>query len=63
LGHFDSYGSIGTELAIYAAKKNYRLGQVPFIVRERKDQPRFGRVLVANYKIFRALVLSIWHVK
>jgi len=63
LGHFDSYSSIGTELTIYAAKKGYRLSQIPFIVRERKDQPRFGRVLVANYKILRALVLSIWHVK
>jgi len=63
LGHFDSYSSIGTELTIYAAKKGYQLSQIPFIVRERKDQPRFGRVLVANYKILRALVLSIWHVK
>ncbi len=63
LGHFDSYGSIGTELAIYAAKRKYRLGQIPFVVRERKDQPRFGRIFVANYKIFRALILSIWYVK
>jgi glycosyltransferase involved in cell wall biosynthesis len=58
LGHFDSYGSIGTELAIYAAKNKYRLGQIPFVVRERKDQPRFGRIFVANYKILRALLLS-----
>jgi glycosyltransferase involved in cell wall biosynthesis len=63
LGHFDSYGSIGTELAIYAAKKGCRLGQIPFAVRERKDQSRFGRVLVGNYKIIRAIALSIWRVK
>lgn len=62
LGHFDSYGSIGTELAIFAAKKGYRLNQIPFTVRERRDQPRFGRVLVGNYKITRALILSIWHI-
>jgi len=63
LGHFDSYGSIGTELAIFAAKKGCRLGQIPFAVRERKDQSRFGRVLVGNYKIIRAVALSIWRVK
>ena len=63
LGHFDSYGSIGTELMIFAAKKGYRLDQIPFDVRERKGQSRFGRILVGNYKIMRAMVLSIWHVK
>jgi glycosyltransferase involved in cell wall biosynthesis len=63
LGHFDSYGSIGTELAIFAAKKGCRLGQIPFAVRERKDQPRFGRILVGNYKIIRAILLSIWRAK
>ncbi|MBI3524671.1 MAG: glycosyltransferase family 2 protein [Betaproteobacteria bacterium] len=63
LGHFDSYGSIGTELMIFAAKKGYRLDQIPFDVRERKDQSRFGRVLTGNYKIFRAMVLSIWRIK
>jgi glycosyltransferase involved in cell wall biosynthesis len=63
LGHFDSYGSIGTELMIFAAKKGCRLGQIPFSVRERKDQTRFGRVLVGNYKIIRAMALSIWRVK
>lgn len=59
LGHFDSYGSIGTELVIFAAKKGCRLGQISFAVRERKDQSRFGRVLVGNYKIIRAMLLSI----
>jgi len=60
LGHFDSYGSIGTELMIFAAKKGYRLGQVPFDVRERIDKSRFGRVFVGNYKIIRAMLLSMW---
>lgn len=63
LGHFDSYESIGTELAIFAAKKGCRLGQIPFAVRERKGQSRFGRVLVGNYKIIRAMTLSIFRVK
>jgi glycosyltransferase involved in cell wall biosynthesis len=55
LGHFDSYGSIGTELALFAARKGYRLAQVPFVVGERADAPRFGRTLQANVKIFRAM--------
>lgn len=63
LGHFDSYGSIGTELTIFAAKKGCRLSQIPFDVRERKDQSRFGRILIGNYKIFRAMWLSLWRVK
>lgn len=63
LGHFDSYGSIGTELTVFAAKKGFRLGQISFDVRERKGQSRFGQVLAGNYKIIRALMFSIWCVK
>ncbi len=62
LGYFDSYGSVGTELAIFAAKKGYQLGQVPFNVQARKGQSRFGRAIEGNYKIIRAMVLSIWRV-
>lgn len=63
LGHFDSYGSIGTELAIFAAKKGCRLGQIPFAVRERKGQSRFGQVLAGNYKIIRAMLLTTVRIK
>lgn len=59
LGHFDSYGSIGTELIIFAAKKGFRFSQIPFTVRERKGQSRFGQIFTGNYKIFRALLLSV----
>lgn len=58
LGHFDSYGSIGTELMLFAARRKLVIAQVPFDVRDREGQPRFGRRLSANYKIFRALLLS-----
>lgn len=57
LGHFDSYGSIGTELALFAARSNYRIAQIPIMVRDRVDAPRFGRTLQANLKIFRAMAL------
>lgn len=59
LGHFDSYGSIGTELTIFAAKKGCIIEQLPFNVRERSGESRFGQMLSANYKIIRAMALSI----
>lgn len=62
LGHFDSYGSIGTELIIFAVKGGSRLDQIPFEVRARTGESRFGRVLSGNYKIFRALLFSIWKI-
>ena len=60
LGHFDSYGSIGTELMIFAVKKNYRFRQIQFNIQQRVDQPRFGKKLSGNYKIIRAMLLLIW---
>lgn len=59
LGHFDSYGSIGTELTIFAAKKGCIIEQLPFNVRERSGESKFGQMLSANYKIIRAMALSI----
>lgn len=55
LGHFDSYNSIGTELAIYAAKKGMKIGQVPVKTRDRVGAPRFGTRISANRRIFAAL--------
>jgi len=54
-GCFDSYGSIGTELAFYAVKNKHNFSQVEFEVKDRIDSPRFGSLIVANYKIMRAL--------
>ena len=59
LGHFDSYGSIGTELCIFAAKNNFKIAQVQFEVAERIDDPRFGDFWGANWKIFRAIILGV----
>ncbi len=55
LGHFDSYDSIGTELAIFAAKNGKMISQIPVKTRERADAPRFGSRYLANTRIFRAL--------
>jgi glycosyltransferase involved in cell wall biosynthesis len=57
LGYFDSYGSVGTELMIYAARQNKKIIQIPVITADRIDAPRFGRKLQANLKILRALIL------
>jgi len=57
LGCFDSYGSVGTELAIFAARRQCRIANLPIRTRARSGQPRFGSSLRANYLILRAL----WH--
>jgi hypothetical protein len=59
LGHFDSYGSVGTELMIYAAKNHFKIRQARIEVRERQGQSRFGQILAANYKIMNALLFSL----
>ncbi len=63
LGHFDSYGSIGTELMIYAARNHFIFNQVFIQVRERQGKPRFGQLFTANYKIISAMLFSLWRVK
>lgn len=60
LGHFDSYGSVGTELTLFALRRGMRVRQIPFEVRERKDQPRFGHRFAANYRIMRSLAISLF---
>ena len=60
LGHFDSYDSIGTELAIYAAKSGKKIAQVDVKTRRRNDASRFGRRFSANQKIFRALWIGVF---
>ena len=59
LGHFDSYNSIGTEMAIYAAKSGKKIAQVPVSTRERADIPRFGNWFSTNARLLRALWLGM----
>lgn len=59
LGHFDSYGSIGTELCIFASKNHFQIREIPFEVKERADNPRLGSIWSANLKILRAMLLGI----
>lgn len=59
LGYFDSYSSIGTELAIYAAKTGKTISQFPVKTQKRSDEPRFGIRYSANKQILRALWISL----
>ena len=58
-GAFDTYGSIGTELMLYAARCGARLVQVPVKTAGRQGTPRFGRRWSANMKILRACWLGM----
>jgi len=60
-GDFDSYKSIGTELALFAARRKYVVEQIKFLVGDRQDQPRFGRIFIANIRILRAMLMDIFY--
>lgn len=55
LGHFDSYGSVGTELVVFAAKSGMKISQLPIKTRDRVDAPRFGNRFSSNKRIMHAL--------
>jgi len=59
LGHFDSYESIGTELALHAARRRRVVVNLPIRTRSRRGVSRFGNGWRANRRILRALVLGI----
>lgn len=63
LGHFDSFGSIGTELAMFAVCNDFRLSQIPVLTRDRVGSPRFGRAFAANLRILRAMFLVLWRTR
>ena len=54
LGHVDCHGSIGSELALYAARSGCRVAQIPVPTRSRADVPRVGAGLRINMRILRA---------
>lgn len=58
-GYFDSYNSIGTELAFFAILHKYRYTQLLIPINKRRTKPRFSPSFLANIKILRALILII----
>jgi len=58
-GHFDSFHSIGSELAVRSMANRCRYIEMDIITRDRADAPRFGRRFAANYKILRAMAILV----
>lgn len=56
-----TYPSIGTELAILAARRQWKIRQVPALTHERTGDSRFGSGLRANWLILRALFCGLFH--
>jgi glycosyltransferase involved in cell wall biosynthesis len=56
---FDSFGSIGTELAVRSAARGARRVEQATRIRDRADSPRFGRRLAANLRILRAMCILL----
>jgi glycosyltransferase involved in cell wall biosynthesis len=54
-GFFDSYGSIGTELAMFGIVNGYSYVQINVNIFTRSDKPRFYSSLFSNWLIIRAL--------
>jgi glycosyltransferase involved in cell wall biosynthesis len=59
VGHFDCYGSVGTELLLYAAATGHTVLELEIPIKDRVGQPRFGSGLKANYRISKACIRGI----
>jgi glycosyltransferase involved in cell wall biosynthesis len=59
-GAFDTFGSIGTELAVRVVASGGRYREIPLITRIRQDAPRFGRRFSGNARILRALLILLY---
>jgi len=59
-GCFDTYNSIGTELAIYASSNHFKVCQLDVVISGRTGKARFGSGLIANWKILRAMFHGIY---
>ena len=54
-GYFDSYCSIGTELAYFGLLHNYSYVQLPITIENRLDASRFDSVMRSNWRIIKSL--------
>jgi len=59
LGYFDSYSSIGTELAFYGLSKKYNFKEVNIPGIHRVDSPRFSTLFNSNILILFSLLKNI----
>mgnify|MGYP000011617359 FL=1 len=59
LKSFNTFESIGTQLLIFASIKGYKVSQINILTNDRKDKSRFQGSIIGNYKIIRALLITI----
>ena len=59
LGYFDSYNSIGTELLLYAARKQKQIYQIQLVHNKTRKDSRFGNLINGNFKIIRSLIIYL----
>ena len=59
LGHFDSYRSFGTELALFVVRHRHPVSQVTVTISPREGPPRLGGQIRANSRILRSLAIAI----
>jgi len=63
LGHFDSYSSIGTELAFFCAGLGAKYSEFPIAIKPRYNSASsFGNFFWGNYKIFKSMFKSFFRV-
>lgn len=60
IGYFDRITSIGTQLVFNAKKKGYRIVQKDIALNARNDATRFGAGIKGNWKIFKAIIRTIY---
>ena len=59
-GAFNTYNSIGTELALFCLRKRLFKTVVPVPINSRLGKPRLGSVVKSNILIIRSLFFAIW---
>ena len=59
LGHFDSYRSMGTELALHTVRAGHPVAQVNIPITRRRGASRQGGRMRGNARIFRALMIAM----
>ncbi|WP_373958837.1 glycosyltransferase family 2 protein [Vibrio gigantis] len=59
---FETYDSIGTELMTRFVLKGVKFKTIPIVVRERLDEPRFGRGIKVNLRILSSLIKSLQYI-
>jgi glycosyltransferase involved in cell wall biosynthesis len=59
LGHFDSYRSIGTELALFVVRQRHPVTQISVTISPRDGSSRVGGQIRANSRILRSLAIAM----